>query len=120
MRPATQLQRFGNTESSAGVPKLYDPDMRLTTQWDLSALEDLEEPDGPTAPTTGVAHAVRVPVPVAMMDEGGNYRFVAHVVDDHAADYRGVMHKGQWTRLDPKKKELCIVTTLGTSPELLV
>lgn len=91
-----QLRDNGNLDASEGEMWFYDPDLEKINTWNISSLECIthEANDGLHASAVGIQHALKVPVPVTMMDEGGTYRFVLHVKDDHAAYYRD--HRARW------------------------
>lgn len=80
-------------DATEGTLKLYDPEMHLKATWSVAGLQcmvhtgqcDGLHPGPLGEPET---HALKVPVSTSLMDVAGDYRFVLHAVDDHAADYR--------------------------------
>jgi len=99
----------GNKNAGEGMLKLYDPDMQLVTSWNVMSLQDLAATNGLLAGTTAVEHRLLVPVLARMMDVGGTYRFVLHVVDDHAVDYRDHRLKRPAFDLNGRKTEQPII-----------
>ncbi|GBC95826.1 hypothetical protein HRbin16_01623 [bacterium HR16] len=76
-----------DTNASGGTIRLYDPELNPVYSWDITALRCLEHNeamDGLRASAGGIKHGVIVPVPVSVMGKGGIYRFLIHLVDDHA------------------------------------
>ena len=77
-----------NTNASSGRIQLFNPDLTTVYSWDITALRCLEHgeaTDGLRADSTGIKHGVIVPVPVSVMQLGGDYRFLLQVKDDHMA-----------------------------------
>ena len=88
-------------DASEGEVWLYNPDLEKVGTWEISSLQCLNhdnECDGLHAVYEeghDTRHALLVPVPVSMMDEGGTYIFVLHIKDDHPELYRD--HQHRWT-----------------------
>ncbi|MCS6861783.1 MAG: hypothetical protein NZT92_15875 [Abditibacteriales bacterium] len=85
--------------ASAGVIRLYDPDLQHDPQrgkWNIAHLLCIEHNanDGLTTSTEGKQHAVLVRVPVSLMDKAGEYRFVISARDSHADREKG--HRQKW------------------------
>jgi hypothetical protein len=77
-----------DTSASSGTIRLYDPELNPVYSWDITALRCLEHneaTDGLRASAGGIKHGVIVPVPVSVMQLGGEYRFLLQVKDDHVA-----------------------------------
>jgi len=78
-----------NTNAHRGEIWLFDPELQRIGTWDLAQLPCVEhnhQPDGLTASASGVRHGVLVRVPVSLMVTPGEYLFMVHAVDDHAAE----------------------------------
>jgi hypothetical protein len=77
-----------NTNAHSGQILLFNPDLTPVYSWDITALRCLEHgeaTDGLRADSTGIKHGVIVPVPVSVMQLGGEYRFLLQTKDDHVA-----------------------------------
>jgi hypothetical protein len=89
-----------DVDASEGELQLYNGDLEQTYSWDVADLECLVEGhaecDGLHATSTGIMHELLVPVPLAEMQDGGTYRFVLSMKDDHLDKYRD--HRKRWAR----------------------
>jgi hypothetical protein len=77
-----------NTNAHSGQILLFNPDLTPLYSWDITALRCLEHgeaTDGLRADSTGIKHGVIVPVPVSVMQLGGEYRFLLQTKDEHLA-----------------------------------
>lgn len=88
------LKDAGNVNACSGVVLLFDPDINPVYNWDVADQECLLHSstnggkDGLYATTAGLNHKLKLKVPIAKMEYAGDYRFVLHVEDNHAIDYR--------------------------------
>jgi len=94
-----------DVDASEGELQLYDGDPKQIYAWDVTSLLclDHEDYDGLEADSMGITHNLLVPIPVSIMQDEGDYRFVLHMKDDHLDKYRD--HRKRWARdLNAKKR----------------
>jgi len=111
-----------DTNASSGTIRLYDPELNPVYSWDITALRCLEHneaTDGLRASAGGIKHGVIVPVPVSVMQLGGEYRFLLQVKDDHVAHEKAHRLKPALELNSKTIKQVCYIWVSGTSVEYL-
>ncbi len=117
------LKDSSNKAALDGQIWLYDENMDRVVDsesnpvsWDVASLECVthEAQDGLQASSSGIQHALRVPVLASLMEDDKDYIFVMRMRDNHATDYRD--HTVRWAK-DLNQVTPAITYTVSSFPD---